>query len=83
MNALRQRMVQASPAARVELLFAFLESAGRSKYDEEVTQLQHILQCAHLAKSETADRESVASALLHDIGHLLIHLGLRTGSCES
>ena len=38
---------------------------------EEVTQLEHALQCAHLARTHQATPELVTAALLHDIGHLL------------
>ena len=35
-------------------------------------QLTHALQCAALASAETSDSEIVLSALLHDVGHLLL-----------
>jgi gamma-butyrobetaine dioxygenase len=38
---------------------------------EKVSQLEHALQCAHLAQSANAPPSMVAAALLHDIGHLL------------
>lgn len=38
---------------------------------ENVTQLQHALQCADLAEIMTNDHEIVIAALFHDIGHLL------------
>ncbi len=45
---------------------------GNSEYGgERVTQLEHALQCAHLAEQEHAPVELVVAALLHDIGHLL------------
>lgn len=37
---------------------------------EAVSQLEHMLQCAHFAQSRGADDELVLAALLHDIGHL-------------
>jgi len=47
-------------------------SRGETQYGgEAVTQLEHALQCAHLAEQEDADTELVAAALLHDLGHLL------------
>lgn len=41
------------------------------RYDEEVTQLEHALQVAALARRDGADDALVAAALLHDVGHLL------------
>ena len=48
----------------------FLER-GNERYDEAVTQLQHALQCAALARRASADDEVVLAALLHDVGHLI------------
>ena len=44
---------------------------GLDTYDEEVTQLDHALQCAAHARTARADASLIAAALLHDIGHLL------------
>ncbi len=41
-------------------------------YDEAITELEHALQCAALARRDGADDATVAAALLHDVGHLLI-----------
>jgi predicted HD phosphohydrolase len=41
-------------------------------YDEAVTELEHGLQAATLARAAGADEPLVAAALLHDIGHLLL-----------
>jgi phosphonate degradation associated HDIG domain protein len=38
---------------------------------EAVTQLEHALQCAVLAKSNNSTDELITASLLHDIGHLL------------
>ncbi|MEO5660364.1 MAG: phosphonate degradation HD-domain oxygenase [Polaromonas sp.] len=47
-------------------------SDGSAQYGgEAVTQLQHALQCAHLAECAGASHELVAAALLHDLGHLI------------
>jgi len=59
------------PAGTVDDVIALFEEWGRLRYDEEVTQLEHALQCAALARSEGADDALVAAALLHDVGHLL------------
>ncbi len=45
---------------------------GDSEYGgENVTQLEHALQCAFLAEQSGAARELIVASLLHDIGHLL------------
>lgn len=45
---------------------------GNENYGaEEVTQLQHALQCAALAEEEQADAQQISAALLHDIGHIM------------
>ena len=44
---------------------------GHDAYDELVSQLDHALQCAALARRDGAGDALVAAALLHDVGHLL------------
>jgi phosphonate degradation associated HDIG domain protein len=45
---------------------------GDSEYGgENVTQLEHALQCAWLAEQDKEKPELVVAALLHDVGHLL------------
>ena len=56
----------------VDLLFDFIKEEGKTNYDESVTQLQHSLQTASLARTEDGRRHIVIASLLHDIGHLLI-----------
>ena len=56
----------------VERVLSVLRAAERSDYiGEEVSQLEHALQCAHFARQSGAGDEVVLAALLHDIGHLL------------
>src|SRR5262249_2525776 len=57
----------------VDDLFAWLSSSGVVHYDEQVTQLQHALQTAELARQEHAMEQYIVASLLHDIGHLLVH----------
>lgn len=57
--------------AAIEWVFELYERRGGAHYGEGVSQLEHALQCAHLATSDGADDSLVAAALLHDIGHLL------------
>ena len=60
-----------SPAARAGALLSYMELRGQSRYDESVTQLEHALQCAYLARQAGAPSASIVAALLHDIGHFV------------
>jgi len=55
------------PHASIDSIVAMYASWGSEKYDEEVTQLAHALQCAALAARDGATNELIAAALLHDI----------------
>lgn len=55
----------------VDDLIALYERWGDVHYDDLVTQTDHALQCAALAVQSGAPEPLVASALLHDVGHLL------------
>ncbi|MCB0972475.1 MAG: hypothetical protein KDA97_13295 [Acidimicrobiales bacterium] len=59
------------PAASIAEVVELLRTWGPERYDEEVSQLDHALQSAALARAEGASDELVAAALLHDVGHLL------------
>ncbi|NEQ95224.1 MAG: HD domain-containing protein [Cyanothece sp. SIO2G6] len=49
---------------------------GQAQYGgEAVSQLQHALQCATLAETAGASAELITACLLHDLGHLVHHLG--------
>ena len=53
-------------------IVGLLETRGEAQYgNEAVSQLQHALQCAHLAENAGETAEVVVAALLHDLGHLL------------
>ncbi len=53
-------------------LFALYASSAASRmYDEDVTELEHALQAAALARADDAPDALVAAALLHDVGHLV------------
>ena len=54
-----------------ELFELYQSPAARRMYDEDVTELDHALQAAALARAEDAPDHLVAAALLHDIGHLV------------
>ena len=56
----------------VDEIFENLARKGDAMYGgEAVTQLQHALQCAELARQAGAGDALVAAALLHDYGHLI------------
>ena len=45
---------------------------GDSQYSgEAISQLQHALQCAHLAETAHETPQMITASLLHDIGHLI------------
>jgi len=59
----------------VEKIVGLFNRHGGSQYGgEAVTQREHALQCAMLARQVGLDAATVVAALLHDIGHLLHHL---------
>lgn len=70
--SLAEKIEKVEPSEKIEILFAYMEEKGQSFYYERVTQLQHALQCAHQATLSVANAELVTSALLHDLGHLLL-----------
>ena len=57
----------------VSHLFNLLKSKGSNlQYgNENVTQLEHALQCAALTEQSNHSKEMITAALLHDIGHLI------------
>lgn len=55
----------------VDDVLAVLTRWGSVFYDDRVTQLDHALQCASLARAAGATDQLVVASLLHDIGHLL------------
>ena len=70
--SLAQEMIGAPVEQKVDRLFNYMEKRGQSFYDEVVTQLEHALQCAGLAKQNDASPTLVTGALLHDIGHIIL-----------
>ncbi|HVX66887.1 MAG TPA: HD domain-containing protein [Bryobacteraceae bacterium] len=66
--------------ASVDRVLALLAGAHGEYFGEPVSQLEHALQCAHLARQAGADDELVAAALLHDIGHLVAGAAAEIGS---
>ncbi|HEX3364429.1 phosphonate degradation HD-domain oxygenase [Phenylobacterium sp.] len=51
-------------------IFAAFAERGGEGYGEDVSQLDHALQCAALAERDAAPPPLIAAALLHDFGHL-------------
>jgi phosphonate degradation associated HDIG domain protein len=63
---------RAGAASPVAAALTLLAERGAARYGgEQVSQLEHALQCAALAEADGAAPELVAAALLHDVGHLL------------
>lgn len=54
-----------------QILELFNTNGGSMYGGEDVTQLQHALQAAVLARKDAATDALIVAALLHDIGHLL------------
>ena len=54
--------------AEIEALYS---RWGSNKYDEQISQIEHAVQCAEFARHAEADDELIVATLLHDIGHLL------------
>ena len=69
---LARGMKNATVEQKVDTLFNYMEERGQSFYDEVVTQLEHALQCAALAKQKAASPTLITGALLHDIGHIIL-----------
>jgi gamma-butyrobetaine dioxygenase len=55
-----------------DLLELYRGDKANAMYDEVVTEREHALQAAALAEAEGADDATVAAALLHDVGRLMI-----------
>jgi phosphonate degradation associated HDIG domain protein len=63
-----------SPEHVVDWIFSLFHARGDRHYGEDVTELQHALQCATLARRDGRDGALVAACLLHDVGHLVHEL---------
>lgn len=69
---LKKRLAAApNKASKAHLLFDYIKAHGAAHYEEEVTQMQHALQAAYLAKQAGKSPELITAALFHDIGHIL------------
>ncbi|KAI2703862.1 hypothetical protein CBS147317_5155 [Penicillium roqueforti] len=67
--------VEEHTRATIKTLFQFLHAQGQGDYlGEQVTQLEHSLQCAYLATQSPEhgnDPEVIVAALLHDVGRFI------------
>ncbi|KAJ2874813.1 hypothetical protein GGH93_002120 [Coemansia aciculifera] len=62
-----------TPEQRVSKVFELLETSGKKEHiSGKMTQLDHALQAAHLAKSEGADEETILAALMLNTGGISI-----------
>jgi len=63
------------PQEVLDEIEAVFQEHGQRSYGENVTELQHALQCATFATRAGENPFVVAACLLHDYGHLLHDLG--------
>lgn len=63
------------PTEVVSGIFDVFRERGDLAYGERVTEKQHALQCATLARIDGEADVVVAACLLHDYGHLIHNLG--------
>ena len=54
----------------IDSIVSLYANWGTERYDEDLSQIDHALQCASLASNDGASDQLIAAALLHDIGHL-------------
>ncbi len=55
----------------VETIAAVYAAQGNHSYGENISQIEHAVQCAELAIRDNESPQLIAAALMHDIGHLL------------
>ena len=58
------------------LMRAMAESAAREYGSERVSELEHALQCAELARAAGADEQITLACLLHDVGRYAVDQSL-------
>lgn len=60
----------------LDQILSLYRHRGQAQYGgEAVSQLEHALQCATLAEKDDEAPTLIAACLLHDLGHLVHHLG--------
>ena len=67
----------------ISLLLGLYKEKGKSNYGENVSQLEHAVQCGELAVRSNASSALVCAALLHDIGHLLLEQDKLSGDSSN
>ncbi|MBM3589049.1 MAG: hypothetical protein FJX33_14900 [Alphaproteobacteria bacterium] len=68
---------------RLQGLADLIDGKGHGRYGlHDVTQRQHALQAAWQAEREGCSSSLIAAALLHDIGHMMKHPGVRFVTLE-
>jgi phosphonate degradation associated HDIG domain protein len=72
-------MSQMSGPTSVDELFDLYESVGLQSYGESITQIDHALQCAALARDAGASDALIVAALFHDVGHLALDVQSEPG----
>ena len=60
-----------SPLPSIDAIYALFARHGGDTYGENVSQLQHALQCAQLAVDHRCTDELIIASLLHDIGRMI------------
>lgn len=60
-----------------EIIDLYRHEGARQYGREAVSQLEHALQCAHLAEQADSKPELIAACFLHDIGHMVGHKAQR------
>jgi phosphonate degradation associated HDIG domain protein len=69
--AVHHHLMNSTHADAIDFILAFYAKYSDQAYiGENISQLEHALQSAHLARQASASEELIAAALLHDIGHL-------------
>ncbi len=63
-----------SEASKIEeeIIRMYGQHGGEAYAGEKVTQLEHMVQTAELAKQQGVDEEVILAAFLHDIGHICV-----------
>ncbi|MCV6587418.1 MAG: HD domain-containing protein [Marinobacterium sp.] len=64
----------------IEQIEQIYQTMGQQQYGEAITQTEHAVQCAELARRAGADSELIVAALLHDIGHLVEQISVEHGN---
>jgi len=60
---------------RIDRIFRIINEFGDDHYGEAISQIEHVLQCGHLAQMHDCTPAMVAASLLHDIGQFIDDAG--------